>query len=310
MSHSASALDRSIAMPFAGADIDACEHERDDTTLQSHLNDPNAKAILFDRGRPALLPEGGLKFVHPRELVGQNLADPGPLYLGKQKGAPIFAFSIESENDLTEAESFQDMRFVAAKIHPQELALAGRAKSLLDWHGTHRFCANCGTMSQTRNGGISRHCTPCEMDHFPRVNPVTIMLVINGNDCLLGRGHGWPAGAFSALAGFVSPGETIEEGCAREIYEEVGLNVTVPRYIFSQPWPFPSQLMIGLICETDERELTIDAKEIEDAQWFSKEEVLSVFAKRSDAFRRPPRFTIAHQLLRYWLDQDDINRSS
>jgi len=129
------------------------------------------------------------------------------------------------------------------------------------------------------------------------------MLVINGDDCLLGRGHNWPEGAYSALAGFVSPGETLEEGCAREIMEEVGVKIKNPRYIFSQPWPFPSQLMMGLICETDERELTIDKNEIEEAKWFSREEVEAVFAKRSEVFRRPPRFTIAHHLLQHWLKE-------
>ncbi|WP_371396110.1 NAD(+) diphosphatase [Fretibacter rubidus] len=293
----------SFTMPFAGNDLNACEHERDPKELQAFLNDPKAKAMLLDRGRPALLPEGGLKWVKPNDLIGQNIADPGPLFLGKQGDVPVFAFSISTENALTEIESFQDMRVVAAQLSPMELALAGQAKSLFDWHDEHRFCAKCGAGSRGNRGGTTRQCDSCGAAHFPRVNPVTIMLVINGDDCLLGRGHGWPEGSFSALAGFVSPGETIEEGCAREIFEEVGVTIKSPRYVFSQPWPFPSQLMIGLICETDDRELVIDANEIEDARWFSRDEVEAVFAKRSDAFKRPPRFTIAHQLLRHWLKE-------
>lgn len=288
-------------MPFSGGDLDACEHHRSNEELQAYINDPKSKAILLDRGRPALEPDGRLKFVTPTDLIGQNIADPGPLFLGKQDGTPVFAFAIQAENDITEMESFQDMRVVAAGLSPTELAMAGQAKSLLEWHDEHRFCAKCGAGSRSQRGGTTRQCDSCETTHFPRVNPVTIMLVINGDDCLLGRGHSWPDGAFSALAGFVSPGETIEEGCAREIFEEVGLTIHPPRYVFSQPWPFPSQLMIGLICETDQRELTIDKNEIEDAQWFSRETVEQVFAKQSDAFKRPPRFTIAHQLLRHWL---------
>lgn len=291
-------------MPFAGTDIDACEHERDAETLASHLKDPTSRALLLDSGKLALEADGTLKFVHPKDLVGQNIADPGPLYLGKVNGAPLFAFSIAALNDLTPPQSFQDMRAIATRLRPDELALAGRAKSLLDWHNTHVFCSNCGKKSAPHQGGMTRRCGACETDHFPRVNPVTIMLVINGDKCLLGRGHGWPDGAFSALAGFISQGETIEEGCAREVFEEVGLKVTNPRYVFSQPWPFPSQLMIGMICETDETELTIDAKEIDDAQWFSKETVKAVFAKQSDAFMRLPRFTIAHHLLRHWIEND------
>jgi len=289
-------------MPFAGIDIDACEHNRDAETLATHLKNPKSRALLLSHGNPALEEDGSLKFVHPEALVGQNIAEPGPLYLGKVNDAPVFAFSLAPENDVTPAASFQNMRGVASHLRPDELALAGRAKSLLEWHATHSFCSNCGAKSQPQHGGIMRHCGSCGTDHFPRVNPVTIMLVINGDQCLLGRGHGWPEGAYSALAGFVSQGETIEEGCAREIYEEVGVKVTNPRYIFSQPWPFPSQLMIGLICETDETELTIDAKEIDDAQWFSKETVKQVYAKQSDAFMRLPRFTIAHHLLRHWIE--------
>lgn len=293
----------SYTMPFAGSDLDECEHKRDQEHLEEYLNAEAACAIMFDQGRPSLRPTGGLKMVHPKDLVGQNIADPGPLFLGKRDGVPIFAFHIERDNRITEAESFQDMRVVATQLSPTELALAGRAKSLLEWHASHTFCTKCGTQSFPQRGGTSRKCPSCGTDHFPRVNPVTIMLVVNGDKCLLGRGHGWPDGAFSALAGFISPGETIEEGCAREVFEEVGVKVEKQRYIFSQPWPFPSQLMIGLICETLETELTIDPKEIDDAQWFSREQVEAVFAKRSDVFKRPPRFTIAHQLLRHWLEE-------
>lgn len=295
--------DKNFIMPFAGNDLDACEHERSDEELQAFINAPNAKAMLLDQGRPALLPEGGLKWVKPTDLIGQNIADPGPLFLGKQDSVPVFAFSISTENKLTEADSFHDMRVIASQLSPVELALAGQAKSLFDWHTEHKFCAKCGAGSRGQRGGTTRKCDSCGAVHFPRVNPVTIMLVINGDDCLLGRGHGWPEGTYSALAGFVSPGETIEEGCAREIFEEVGLHIKSPEYIFSQPWPFPSQLMIGLLCETNDRELVIDSNEIEDARWFSREEVEAVFAKRSEAFKRPPRFTIAHQLLRHWLKQ-------
>ena len=293
----------SYTMPFAGSDLEECEHKRDQEHLEGYLNSDNACAILFDQGRPSLRPTGGLQMVHPKKLVGQNIADPGPLFLGTRDGVPIFAFHIQRDNEIAEMESFQDMRVVAAQLSPTELALAGRAKSLLEWHASHTFCAKCGKQSFPQRGGTSRKCPSCGTDHFPRVNPVTIMLVVNGDQCLLGRGHGWPNGAFSALAGFISPGETIEEGCAREVFEEVGIKVDSQRYIFSQPWPFPSQLMMGLICETQETKLTIDEKEIEDAQWFSREQVEAVFAKRSDVFTRPPRFTIAHQLLRHWLEE-------
>jgi len=147
------------------------------------------------------------------------------------------------------------------------------------------------------------HCNSCQTDHFPRVNPVVIMLIIRGNQCLLGRSPGWPEGAYSALAGFVSPGESLEEACIRETKEEVGIDVTDVNYVFSQPWPFPSQLMMGLTCHTEQKKITLNPDELEAANWFSKDVVRDVFNKQSEAFLRPPRFTIAHHLLRYWLSQ-------
>ncbi len=288
-------------MAFAGAKLDYAEDRRDITSLRKFLKDPNARAVLMIDGKPAVREDGGLKTVHPDELVGKSIFAPGVIFLGIDKIGPVFAYMLDGAQSLADVEAFQEMRFIASRIDQKSLAIAGRAKSLFDWHGSHRFCSACGKESQPAGGGMNRKCPFCQTEHFPRVNPVTIMLVLNGDDCLLGRSAGWPDGAYSALAGFVSPGETMEEGCAREVKEEVGLNVTDIRYVFSQPWPFPSQLMMGLICHTDERDLTINKDEIEAAQWFSKDTVRDAFAKKSDAFLRPPTFTIAHQLLRYWL---------
>lgn len=288
-------------MAFAGGKLDHAEDRRDITSLRKYLADPNARAVLMIDGKPAIREDGGLKTVHPSDVEGKMIVAPGFLFLGIDKIGPVFAYQLESPQGLADDHAFQEMRFIASQIDQRSLAIAGRAKSLFDWHTSHRFCSTCGKESLSVNGGLNRKCQICETEHFPRVNPVAIMLVINGDDCLLGRSAGWPAGAFSALAGFISPGETVEEGCVREVNEEVGLNVENVRYIFSQPWPFPSQLMMGLICETDERKLTINKGEIEDAKWFSKNTVADVFAKKSDAFMRPPNFTIANQLLRHWL---------
>jgi len=129
------------------------------------------------------------------------------------------------------------------------------------------------------------------------------MLILRGDNCLLGRSEGWPEGAYSTLAGFVSPGESIEEACIRESKEEVNVDVRNVEYVFSQPWPFPSQLMIGLTCETDDEAFTVNPNELEKAQWFTKDEVKAVFAKESQVFLRPPRFTIAHHLLKRWISE-------
>lgn len=261
-------------------------------------------ALLFHDGKPAVREDGTLLTVTPESMKGKNILGQGPLFLGVDAAGPVWVFSVDGGQGVAPDHAFQEMRFIAGRMEPKQLAIAGRAKSLLDWHSSHRFCSVCGKESQMTGGGMYRHCPPCQTDHFPRVNPVAIMLILNGDDVLLGRSYGWPAGAFSALAGFVSPGETLEEACAREVKEEVGIDVTNMRYLFSQPWPFPSQLMMGLVCETEDRELTINKKELEDAKWFSKDEVRAVFNKQSDAFMRPPSFTIACQLLKQWLAED------
>lgn len=288
-------------MAFAGGKLDHAEDRRDITSLRGFLKDPNARAVLMIDGKPAIREDGSLKTVHPSDVEGKTIVAPGLLFLGIDRIGPIFAYQLDTPQGLADAQAFQEMRFIASRIDPKSLAIAGRAKSLFDWHTSHRFCSTCGKESLPVNGGMNRKCQKCEAEHFPRVNPVAIMLVLNGDDCLLGRSAGWPPGAFSALAGFVSPGETLEEGCIREVKEEVGLDVGNVRYVFSQPWPFPSQLMMGLICETDGRDLNINKGEIEDAKWFSKDTVQAVFNKQSEAFLRPPNFTIANQLLRHWL---------
>ena len=289
-------------MPFAGGILDHVETRRSAEALQAFIAKPQARCICFHKGAPALRREGGLKRIHPSELIGRNLIDPGPIFLGLEGDAPIFAASIQNPTDVTVEELFQDLRSATRMLNPQDMALAGRAKSLLDWHFNHRFCAKCGQVSQPEDGGIKRKCPSCEAEHFPRVNPVVIMLILSGDKVLLGRGAGWPEGAMSALAGFMSPGESMEEAVARETFEEVGIKIKNPRYIFSQPWPWPSQLMMGVICEAESEELTINKDELEDAKWFTREEVEAVYNKTGEAFLRLPRFTIAHHLLRHWLE--------
>lgn len=291
-----------FTMPFAGGTLDHVETRRSAEDLKGFVTDKRAQCLVYFKGMPALNNDGSLKFIHPSELIGRDLQDPGPIFLGLNNDVPIFAAGVAHPEDLAPLDSFQNMRAIAGGLTPVELALAGRAKSMLEWHLTHRFCANCGTLSNADEGGVKRNCPECETQHFPRVNPVVIMLVLSGDKVLLGRGPGWPEGFMSALAGFVSPGETIEEATARETFEEVGIKVNNVQYLFSQPWPFPSQLMMGVTCEAEAERITLDEAELEEAKWFSKDEVKAVFAKQSGAFARPPRFTIAHQLLRHWIE--------
>lgn len=289
-------------MPFAGGNLDYAEDKRDIASLQKFMKRPDARSVLMLGGKPAMREDGTLWMVHPDEVKGTNILQPVPVLLGLNGKSPVFAFALHESQELIPAEAFQEMRFIAGRMKPDELAIAGRARSLFEWHHKHQFCSTCGQKTIAASAGMFSRCNACETDHFPRVNPVVIMMIINGDQCLLGRSPGWPDGAFSALAGFISPGESMEEACQRETMEEVGLKVDQVEYIFSQPWPFPSQLMMGLTCRTSETKIKLNTNELEAAKWFSRDEVQAVFNKQSEAFLRPPRFTIAHHLLRHWLE--------
>jgi len=180
-----------------------------------------------------------------------------------------------------------------------EAATWAAARSVLDWHARHRFCANCGAATALFRAGWGRRCPACATEHFPRTDPVVIMLAEHDGRCLLGRQPGWPAGRYSALAGFLEPGEAIEEAVAREVREEAGVAVRNVRYVASQPWPFPSQLMIACVATADDPAIVLDRTELEDAIWVDREDVRAALAGRGP-FGAPPPHAIAHTLLTYW----------
>jgi len=291
-------------MAFSGGHLDHCDHERTADSLKKILQDDDTRVVLFHDYLPAITPNGRLLLVHPKDLEDFPIFDPGMVFLGRDSstGRNWFAAHLQDPGDAIPPEQFADLRRIAGTMEPQELAIVGRAKSLIDWHGSHAFCAKCGERSAPAKGAALRVCTGCKTEHYPRISPVAIMLIEHEDHILLGRQAFWPAGSYSALAGFISPGESLEEGCAREIKEEVGLDVSNIRYLMSQSWPFPSQLMLGLISQASNRDITIDKQELENAQWFSRAEVQAVWDKTGDAFVRPPAFTIAHQLVRAWLE--------
>lgn len=290
-------------MAFSGGGLDHRDSEREGDTLRAALREVDARTLLFQDYKPALDGEHGLLSVHPSKVPPDRLYDPAFIFLGRdKKRAPWFAVHLQDGADLLVPDQLFDLRGLARHVSARDLSLAGRAKSLIEWHASHNFCSNCGTRTGTARGGAVRRCPSCATEHYPRVSPVAIMLVEHNDSLLLGRQALWPEGSYSALAGFVSPGEDLEEACAREIKEEVGLDVTDLRYLMSQTWPFPSQLMLGLVARADTRELAIDTTELETARWFTRAEVEAVFAKTGDAFVRPPGFTIAHQMIRRWLE--------
>ncbi|MEO6041935.1 MAG: NAD(+) diphosphatase, partial [Croceibacterium sp.] len=177
-------------------------------------------------------------------------------------------------------------------------------RSVTDWHARHRFCARCGSPTLPAKAGWQRNCPACGAQHFPRTDPVAIMLVEHAGKLLLGRAPRFPPGRYSALAGFVEPGESVEDAVAREVFEEAGVRVREVRYVASQPWPFPSQLMLGCHALADDPALTVDPSELEDARWFTRAEVAEALdaGEQSTSFVGPPRQAIAHSLLAWWLE--------
>ncbi len=197
------------------------------------------------------------------------------------------------------------MRSIAmqALFTPGLINAIGTAKAMLGWHQRHRFCSNCGAPSDVAAAGWKRSCPACKTEHFPRTDPVVIMLTIDGDRCLLGRGAQFPEGRYSCLAGFVEPGETIEDAVRRETFEETRIATGRVRYLTAQPWPFPSSLMIGALAEATSTEITIDPNEIADARWFHRDEVRQILAgTHPGGITAPPRMAIANHIMQIFVD--------
>jgi NAD+ diphosphatase len=233
---------------------------------------------------------------------------PEPILLGVHGGRAHFALDVSMLGDpvaelgLAEA-SYPDLRGVASRLAGGEAAIAAQARHLVDWHARHRFCSVCGQPSRVGDAGHVRRCSSseCATEHFPRTDPVVIMLVTLGDRCLLGRQPKWPHPFFSALAGFVEPGETLEEAVRREVFEEAGVHVGTVRYHSSQPWPFPASLMMGCMAEASSEEIRVDAHELEDARWFTRDDARAALAGKNKELALPPPLAIAHQLVRAWV---------
>jgi NAD+ diphosphatase len=289
------------AMAFAGSPIDRADHIRTDDAALAELMNWRARVLMMDGLLPGVDDHGG--------LVWGSLADVAPeaelVFLGLMDGKAHFAPVPPAGAD-GPAYAMPSAWQVMQLLSPPDLAIYGGARSLVDWHARHRFCARCGAPTKLVKGGWQRHCDGCGADHFPRTDPVTIMLVEHDDRLLLGRQPRFPPKMYSALAGFVEPGETIEEAVAREIHEEAGVRVRDVRYIASQPWPFPSQLMIGCTSVADDPELTIDTTELEDARWFTRaelEEARAAGEAGTELLYFPRPFAIAHHLIAWWLDR-------
>lgn len=297
---------------YTGAALDRREQHRQDPRLMDRLTSADARVLLMAGDR--ILSDS---IGHPLWVRGEQIADLSTaiqVFLGVDSGhLPYFAVSTANiDYDLpvhdtlpfiTEEAKFRDARAIAFKLGAgdQSLGTVAQAKSLLDWHKRHKFCSNCGSETKIAKGGAERDCPACGAKHFPRTDPVAIMLPRYGDHILLGRGPKMPPGFYSALAGFVEGGESLESAVAREVQEEVGLHVTDVHYVASQPWPWPSSLMMGCIADVRDQQLSLALDEIESAHWMTRGEVRDVLAgKREDMFLPPP-IAIAHNLIQYWL---------
>jgi len=272
---------------FSGPGIDRADQVRVDPLRLAELTGAEARQLIWRDGLPAVGEDGRLEW---------QPASATDLFLGIQDGQP--RFSATEQPNANARAAFDTIGALAE----DEAPLFAAALSLAWWHSRHLFCANCGASTEIERGGWSRRCTECSAQHFPRVDPVVIMLAEHDGRLLLGRQPQYPPGRYSALAGFLEPGESIEAAVARELHEEAGIRVTDVAYVASQPWPFPSSLMIGCYARAVGDELTIDRTELDDARWFSREEVAAALKGDPDAaFQPPPRFAIARTLLDHWL---------
>lgn len=253
-------------------------------------------AVLRQAGPPVYL---GLDDLVPR--FAADISDWSPEAGAEAVEAGFSDGSIQRHPALDERYGFQELRGVMARLPARAAELVATAKALLHWHRSHGFCATCGGPSSPAAGGWQRVCPACGAHHFPRTDPVVIMLVTHGNSVLLGRSPGWPKAMYSLLAGFVEPGETLEAAVRREVEEEAGVRCGAVSYLASQPWPFPASLMIGARTEALDRKITIDPAEIEAACWVTREEMIAVFAGLHPEIRPPRPGAIAHFILRNWL---------
>jgi NAD+ diphosphatase len=280
---------------------------KDEAWLAKALADPQALLLPFNKGRPYLHDDGGKLFVcWLATRVYTELGDKHlPLiFLGNDaNGDPNFACEITDPAALGDLGFFEELRPAAPRLEANKLPIVGTARALFEWHGRNRFCANCGTPTRVIEAGWVRKCDACAAEHYPRVDPVCIMVPTFGDKCFLGRQKPWPPGMHSALAGFIEPGEAIEEAVARETLEEAGLKVKHVEMHSTQPWPFPHSLMIGVLCEVGDDHATVDTTELESGRWFTRDEAkLLIAGKHADAWAPPP-FAIAHQLLKTWSER-------
>ena len=304
---------KSFLNTFAGNPLDRASDKRTDAEwLAAQLRSQDSLGIALWNGKPFVekTKDGAHQIAYLPAKMVEELAGGSErlLFMGLWKETAVFALDIEGTTDpglgpLQGLGEFKDLRQVAMQLPATDAAILATAKSMFEWRRRHQHCAVCGQPSVAKEGGWKRQCPSCEAEHFPRTDPVVIMLAYHGERCMLGRQEIWPAGMFSALAGFLEPGESIEEACARELAEEAGLRTRQVRYHSTQPWPYPSSLMIGLIAEVEDDEGTPDQTELSEVRWFTREEAKLLLKGEIEGVFAPPPLAIAHQLIKAWAEE-------
>ena len=289
-------------IPFAGNPLNRLSEKRTDAAwIESRRRDPSSLILPMCRLEPFLLEprESGatteLGLVRPEIVDSLAGAEATCIFLGLDGDRAVFALDVSAAADPANAGSlaglgyFRDARTAAQMVSIKDAAILAQAKAMIDWHQRHGFCPRCGAPTEMVDAGYRRVCGKCNAEHFPRVDPVVIMLATHGEACLVGRGKQFPRGMFSALAGFVEPGETIEEAVRRELMEEAAVKVGEVTYYATQPWPFPSSLMIGCFARAETRDAKADDVEIAEVRWIERSVARELIeGKPVDGVRVPP----------------------
>jgi NAD+ diphosphatase len=290
--------------------LDRAAHLRTkDDKLMALESDSRARAYVVHRDSLVVKKEGdGSRALLSVEEALKFGANPGTIFLGMRDGAALFGMGISQaavEQLMNRDDvAVNELRGMAMQgvVAPNELSAIAMAKSMVNWHQRHGYCANCGRRTAMREGGWKRECPGCKAEHFPRTDPVVIMLVTRGDKCLLGRSARFLPGMYSCLAGFVEAAEAIEDAVRREVFEEAGIRCSEVNYYMTQPWPYPSSLMIGCNAVALNEDIVVDRTELEDARWFDRDEAkLMITRKHPDGLAGPHPFAIAHHLLGRWL---------